>query len=484
MGTRASKRAREEDGQATSGSACVRSRLDDAAVQTRSTPAPIAPPPALVSSPIDALPDELLLRILLLAARREWRSQPACGGISQLDPRENAPDARPELLQLYRGVCRRFRSVCGDPSAWERVALRKPCPDDLEALLRAPKVARRGARRVQVCSSASNPAAEALGRLRECFPGPLSELELWLDLTDPESEARPRLGIPPLELAAFSELRSLSLRVSEGSFASFGSPFGFRFSMFPFLGSFPLLQTLDLSGLPITIEDLERMRGLAIAPTLRALSFDLHIAPPLAVRKTPHVTLNLRSEADTAPLAALAPTLRSLVLVQARPVYPPFPRPVVESCTPQNATDPAALCSVLRRLSRLQARARFSTPARALDLSVPRQCVEQLAAEPLTWCPLPALRGSAPPSLPPPPLCSPATPSGTIANAFLWNSCSGWGPTRAGKLRRLTVRSPLPSDPALLASAFGLPRWAGLRALILSDAAKEQARFFAPSPQL
>eukprot|EP00741_Cyanophora_paradoxa_P011714 tig00020563_g11318.t1 len=49
-----------------------------------------------------------------------------------------------------------------------------------------------------------------------------------------------------------------------------------------------------------------------------------------------HLALNVGDGTGIAPLAALAPTLRSLKLAQ-------------------NAPDPAALCSVLRRLSRLQA---------------------------------------------------------------------------------------------------------------------------------
>eukprot|EP00741_Cyanophora_paradoxa_P005829 tig00000113_g5649.t1 len=146
-----------------------------------------------------------------------------------------------------------------------------------------------------------------------------------------------------------------------------------------------------------------------------------------------HVTLNLRSEADTAPLAALAPTLRSLVLVQ-------------------NAQDPAALCSVIRRLCGLQ----------ALDLNVPPRCFEQLAAEPLTcWPELEVLQLACYPNE------KNSIPAGLLQRLGT--------DTRA--LRRLTLGSPLPSDPALLglASALGPPRWAGLRALILSDAAEDQA---------
>eukprot|EP00741_Cyanophora_paradoxa_P005827 tig00000113_g5648.t1 len=164
MAPRATKRGREDDS-ADNGSSSTRARLSGAASQP---PAAAAPEE---SCPIIALPDELLLRILFLAARRKWWSQPACAGMSQLDLRENAPDARPELLQRFRAVCRRFRSLCEDPRAWERVALWNPSPS-----------------------------------------------------------ARPR-------------------------------------------GTCTLFPTPDLSGLPIALEHLESLRGLA--PTLRALSVDL-----------------------------------------------------------------------------------------------------------------------------------------------------------------------------------------------------------------
>eukprot|EP00741_Cyanophora_paradoxa_P005847 tig00000113_g5665.t1 len=532
MEPKATKRGREDD-RADGGSSSVRARLDGSSGEQPSWPALEEE-----SCPIDSLPDELLVRILVLAARREWQSQPACAGMrkSQLGPRESAPDARPELLQRYRRVCRRFRSLCEDPSAWERIALRKPCPSDLEALLGVPDAARRGARRVQVYSTVMD--SETLGRLRECFPGAVSELELWFDLTDPKGRARPRLGIPPL--AAFSELRSLSLRASDESSCSSIEDHSSTYleESLPAIASLSHIHTLDLSGLPIALEHLHSLRGLA--PTLRALSVafcpqnslfllsqgvtELEVEPmscfvalssgfralerlrvefwgiswsnarrthpvlsrdaaaPLArlaslraleiggvfvwigflpsLTRLEHVTLELCGGTDIAPLAALAPTLRSLAL--NAPV-----------------ADPAALCNVLRRLYRLQACARpvypllFPPhpdwpPPQTLELSVPGNCLEQLAVEPLScWAELEVLQ-----------LACYLDGDENIPASLIQRLG-----TDARALRRLKLESPLVWDAETLASTFGSRRrprrerrWVALRSLGVTDDEGEQLR--------
>eukprot|EP00741_Cyanophora_paradoxa_P017891 tig00021036_g17280.t1 len=253
------------------------------------SPAP-APAPGAVEgpdlTPFGPLPDELVQRILVFAARSDdlpALRPPCCwpelagGG----DCERDEPEAVPRRLRLLRGVSRRFRMLVEDPGAWERVALQLGVANCRQERVLdgcswpASAAARLGTRRLRVETFDLYP--QRLARLGELFPK-VTHIDVVWDGGRDNSIAN---------LALFPNLRSVAFRVK--------SPAKFDTADDDFRRSLPVLASpawrspavdpatqqarglrqLDLSNIPLGLEHFVAVDLPALAPSLEALFVDV-----------------------------------------------------------------------------------------------------------------------------------------------------------------------------------------------------------------
>eukprot|EP00741_Cyanophora_paradoxa_P020154 tig00000219_g19455.t1 len=204
-------------------------------------------------SPLDALPDELLGRVLFEVARRDWFSRPTCGsGEGSLLSSEDAePDVQPKQLVQLKAVCRRFRRIVDDGSLWGRLALREPNDAAVEALTKLPEQLRKAVRRIVL--RRGSVSARGLCKLAAAFRDQLEELSI-----STESAALfPVAGIASIH--RMHGLRKLYLGIANvdsayASVSAFAAPAVMQ--SLSVLSLLPNLQMLDL-GIPLPVSVLD-----------------------------------------------------------------------------------------------------------------------------------------------------------------------------------------------------------------------------------
>eukprot|EP00741_Cyanophora_paradoxa_P020164 tig00000219_g19464.t1 len=220
-------------------------------------------------SPLDALPDELLGRVLLLAARRGWIVPTICGGTFLLDPKEDEPDVQPKQLVQLKAVCRRFRRIVDDGGLWGRVALRQPNDAAVEALTTLPEQSRKAVRRIVIQGGSTDISVLGLCKLAAAFRDQLDELSIIFGGAD--AAQLPFAGLASIQ--HMQRLRSLNVRVPPSAYASasaFAAPAVLQ--SLSVLSLLPNLQMLDLS-IPLPLSVLEALARPPLVSSLRALLF-------------------------------------------------------------------------------------------------------------------------------------------------------------------------------------------------------------------
>eukprot|EP00741_Cyanophora_paradoxa_P017117 tig00020960_g16529.t2 len=238
--------------------------------------APIASVAAAIAaggSPLDALPDELLGRVLFEAARRDWRWLPPCR--SFFDPEDDQPDVQPDRLVKLKAVCRRFRRIVDDGSLWGRAALSDLDDAEVEALTKLPEKARKAVRRIVLnCSTVS---FDGFFKFVAAFRDQLEDFGVYfaeIDI-DASKPAAPSIAA----ISSMQRLRSLYIGM-----VPFESPATTAVQQsLSLLSLLPNLKMLDLMvPVPVTV-----LRALApLAPSLQALQFHAFLGtnqPPLEI---------------------------------------------------------------------------------------------------------------------------------------------------------------------------------------------------------
>eukprot|EP00741_Cyanophora_paradoxa_P000609 tig00000430_g586.t1 len=232
---------------------------------------------------LEALPDELLSRVMYLAAQRDWAVKPICGGLSPLDPQDCRPDVQLHLLSKLKAVCRRFRRIAEDldSSRWRCVGLREPNDAAVEQLLKLTEKARKAVRRIRLQGGSVSPNGHR--RLFSAFQGQLTELRLLYK--EQHGTGAQLSGVGALK--GMDKLRKLYIGIdySGWKWPEFRDlPFVARLPTQPLsiIKFLPNLRALELD-MPLPVSVLEGLTPLA--PTLRALSFkaavyrDSHVQP-------------------------------------------------------------------------------------------------------------------------------------------------------------------------------------------------------------
>eukprot|EP00741_Cyanophora_paradoxa_P024424 tig00022075_g23583.t1 len=273
--------------------------------------------------PLDVLPDELLGRMLLKAAQRDWISWPTCGRLSLLDPEDDEPDVQPNELVKLKAVCRRFRRIVDDGSLWGRVALWEPDDTAIEVLTKLPEKARAAVQRITMDGGSVSPAGYRL--LLSAFRGQLEELDV---LHAGEQEMMDFAGLAAIRCA--SRLRKLYVGADASSWnpAHFASPNVIQpLSIIQFLSK---LEALELD-MPLPVSVLEGLVPLSVQLWPTASETDLRPLCALTKLKAlaplcfldwlgflesmpclEHVTINLRRTINAALNAVFVSQLQSL----------------------------------------------------------------------------------------------------------------------------------------------------------------------------
>eukprot|EP00741_Cyanophora_paradoxa_P018561 tig00021070_g17920.t1 len=238
------------------------------------------------ASSLDLLDDALLSRIFLEAARRPGPPAAARGQAIHIAAAAGfitGPDFDYDLeeycglsaLESLRLVSRRFRRAAEDPALWRNLSLsdKEAEPASLRRLASAPEAARRAVRRLAVaCFSGyregiwlrSEFGPDSLSTIAEAFPRLLS-LSVTVTGGDFPFGGLPALqslqSLEELELRAEGQLRDKEVTAADAV----------QESLVGLAHSCPLLRSLRLSGVLVTLGTLRRLACAPAAPSLRSL---------------------------------------------------------------------------------------------------------------------------------------------------------------------------------------------------------------------
>eukprot|EP00741_Cyanophora_paradoxa_P004048 tig00000760_g3932.t1 len=224
-------------------------------------------------SPLDALPDALLCRIIFEAVRRDWGWFPPCSRISLLESNlttaDDFSDVQPDELVKLRAVCRRFRRIIDDGSLWGRLALWEPNDAAATALAALPQKARAAVRRMVV--SGGSITFSGFLQLAATFRDQLEDFSL--SLCGEDAAQLPYAAIAAVQ--HMQRLRSLfvSFDVARVSPAALDSAPEIASSLSA-ISLLPNLQVLELDlTIPAPVQVLRALSSGQLASSLRALQF-------------------------------------------------------------------------------------------------------------------------------------------------------------------------------------------------------------------
>eukprot|EP00741_Cyanophora_paradoxa_P018460 tig00021070_g17823.t1 len=268
---RAAKRARAgetppatADGDISAAEASASSVAMDLAIDGQASAAALSAVAAAMAaggSPFDALPDELVVRIMEKASTQSYY-EPATGAVPLPSGRLCFDQVLDQLTQLSH-VSRRFRSLARQPSFWERIYVSigpsGVSDEAIDALISRPEEQREALR--SLCMKLGSLSTTSFIKLCKCFSTQLQQLSMVY-----------QREVSPGVLAAvqhFSKLEQLHISCSEEWIQQNIQMLTGPLVQGPLqaLASLPL-QALSM-GMPMTVETLQALAPLA--PTLKRL---------------------------------------------------------------------------------------------------------------------------------------------------------------------------------------------------------------------
>eukprot|EP00741_Cyanophora_paradoxa_P018496 tig00021070_g17858.t1 len=130
-------------------------------------------------SPFDALPDELVSRIIGEAS--EW-SYFEIGLIKECSGSHRCSDQILDELVRLSHISRRFRSLAQQPGLWQRIQSQLSSDRFIDALLDQPRKRREALRSLVLANG--DPSGDSFIKLSKCFGGQLTQLGMLFEASD------------------------------------------------------------------------------------------------------------------------------------------------------------------------------------------------------------------------------------------------------------------------------------------------------------